>query len=101
MLCVTCYMRNMVTPNKNKTKAREALLEMAKAWEKKPGKIQHAIEAYERVIGADPESKEAELARDALLEIAKGFEQKGKKYSAYYLYQKIGYGKEGMSKRPV
>jgi len=90
-----------ITTDKIKAKAREALLEMARAWEKEPGKIQHAIEAYERVIGTDPESKEAEQARDALLEIAKRFEKEGKKYSAYYLYQKIGYGKEGMSKRAV
>ena len=87
--------------DKTKAQAREALFEMAKAWEKEPGKIQHAIEAYERVIGIDPESKEAEKAREALLEIAKRFEKEGKKYSAYYLYQKIGYGKEGMSKRVV
>jgi len=93
----------MVSTFQDKTKAtaRNALLEMAKIWEKEPGKIQHAIEAYERIIGIDSESKEAEKARDALLEIAKKFEKEGKKYSAYYLYQKIGYGKEGLSKRPV
>ncbi|PIS39302.1 MAG: hypothetical protein COT33_02720 [Candidatus Nealsonbacteria bacterium CG08_land_8_20_14_0_20_38_20] len=90
-----------IMPDKTKTKAREELLEMAKVWEKTPGKIQHAIETYERVIGIDPESKEAEKARDALLEIAKRFDKEGKKYSAYYLYQKMGYGKEGLSKRPV
>lgn len=87
--------------DKTKTTARNALLEMAKIWEKEPGKIQHAIEAYERVIGIDPESKEAGEAREQLLEIAKRFEKEGKKYSAYYLYQKIGYGKEGVSKRAV
>jgi len=90
-----------ITSEKNKAKARQALLEMAKAWEKTPSKIQHAIETYERVIGTDPESKEAEQAREALFEIAKRFEKEGKKYSAYYLYQKIGYGKEGVSKRAV
>jgi len=90
-----------ITTDKTKAKAREALLEMAKAWEKEKGKIQHAIEAYERIIGINPESKEAEEAREQLLEIAKRFEKEGKKYSAYYLYQKIGYGKEGMSKRAV
>ena len=90
-----------ITADKIKAKSREALLEMARAWEKEPGKIQHAIGAYEEVIGSDIESKEAEQARDALLEIAKRFEKEGKKYSAYYLYQKIGYGKEGLSKRPV
>ena len=90
-----------ITTDKTKAKAREALLEMAKAWEKEKGKIQHAIKAYERIIGINPESKEAEEAREQLLEIAKRFEKEGKKYSAYYLYQKIGYGKEGMSKRAV
>ncbi len=90
-----------ITSDKTKAKAREELLEMAKAWEKEKGKIQHAIEAYERVIGTASESKEADLARDALLEIAKRFDKEGKKYSAYYLYQKIGYGKEGISKRAV
>jgi len=89
------------TSDKTKAKAREELLEMAKAWEKEKGKIQHAIEAYERVIGIDIGSKEADKARDALLEIAKRFDKEGKKYSAYYLYQKIGYGKEGLSKRAV
>ena len=91
----------VTTSEKTKTKAIEELLEMAKAWEKEKGKIQHAIEAYERVIGMALESKEADQARDALLEIAKRFEKEGKKYSAYYLYQKIGYGKEGLSKRAV
>ena len=90
-----------ITTDKTKAKAREALLEMAKAWEKEKGKIQHAIEAYERIIGIDPTSREADQARDALLEIAKKFDKEGKKYSAYYLYQKMGYGKEGLSKRPA
>ena len=83
-----------------KSKAKDAMLEMAKEWEKQ-GKIQHAIEAYERIIGMDMGSKEAETARDALLEIAKRFDKEGKKYSAYYIYQKMGYGREGMSKRAV
>ena len=91
----------VITSDKTKAKAREELLEMAKAWEKEKGKTQHAIEAYERVIGTDPESKEAAQAREALLEIAKRFDKEGKKYSAYYLYQKIGYEKEGLSKRAV
>ena len=89
-----------VALNKTKAKAKDAMLEMAKEWEKR-GKIQHAIEAYERVIGIDMESKEADQARDVLLEIAKRFDKEGKKHSAYYLYQKMGYGKEGMSKRAV
>ncbi|MFH1820737.1 MAG: hypothetical protein ABH805_02390 [Candidatus Nealsonbacteria bacterium] len=83
-----------------KSKAKDAMLEMAKEWEKQ-GKIQHAIEAYERVIGMGTESKEADQARDALLEIAKKFDKEGKKYSAYYIYQKMGYGKEGLSKKAV
>jgi tetratricopeptide (TPR) repeat protein len=91
----------VTTSEKTKTKALEELLEMAKDWEKEKGKIQHAIEAYERVIGIAPESEEANQARDTLFEIAKRFEKEGKKYSAYYLYQKIGYGKEGLSKRAV
>ena len=90
-----------VTSDKTKAKAKEALLEMAKKWEKEPGKTQHAIEIYEKVIGIDPESREAEQARNALLEIARRFEKEGKKYSAYYIYQKMSYGKEGLSKRPV
>ena len=45
-----------ITTDKTKAKAREALLEMARAWEKEPGKIQHAIGAYEEVIGSDIES---------------------------------------------
>lgn len=87
--------------NKTKARAREELLEMAKTWEKEKGKIQHAIEAYERVIGSDPESKEANQAREGLLGIAKRFEKGGKKYSAYLIYQKLAFGKEGVSKRPV
>ena len=43
-----------ITTDKTKAKAREALLEMAKAWEKEKVKIQHAIEAYERIIGINP-----------------------------------------------
>lgn len=83
-----------------KSKAKDAMLEMAKVWEKQ-GKIQHAIDVYERIIGMGIESKEADQARDALLEIAKRYEKEGKKYSAYYIYQKMGYGKEGLSKRPA
>mgnify|MGYP001587526237 CR=1 FL=1 len=90
-----------ISQDKTKALAQNALLEMAKTWEEESGKIQHAIETYERIIGIDSESKEAEEARERLLEIAKKFEKEGKKYSAYYLYQKIGYGKEGISKRAV
>jgi len=89
-----------VISDKTKAKAKEAILEMAKDWEKR-GKIQHAIEAYERVIGMGTGTKEADEARDALLEIAKKFDREGKKYSAYYIYQKMGYGREGLSKRPA
>jgi len=82
------------TTNTTKPKAREALLEMAKDWDKQ-GKIQHAIESYEAVIEADSESEEAGEAKDALMEIAKGYEQKGKEYSAYYLYHKLAKGRAG------
>ena len=90
-----------ITADKTKAKAREALLEMARAWEKEPGKIQHAIGAYEEVIGSDIESKEADQARDAILEIARRYEKEGKKHSAFYLYHKFGEGLVGMSKRPA
>ena len=90
-----------ITTDKIKAKAREALLEMARAWEKEPGKIQHAIGAYEEVIGSDIESKEAEQAREALLEIAKRFEKEGKKHSAFYLRHKLVQGQAGMSRRPA
>lgn len=87
--------------DKSKAKAREELLEMAKSWEKEKGKIQHAIEAYEEVIGSDTESKEADRARDALLEIAKRFEKEGKKQSAFFLYHKLAQGQAGLSRRPA
>jgi len=78
----------------NKTKARQALLEMAEAWDKQ-GKTQHAIEGYEAVIEADSESKEANQARERLLEIAKRFNQEGKKNSAYHLYHKLAESRAG------
>ena len=84
--------------NKTKSKAREELLEMAKAWEKE-GKIQHAIEGYEAVIEADTKSKEAEQATDALMEIARRYDREGKKYSAYYLYHKLAEGRAGSHDR--
>lgn len=87
-----------LTPDKIRGKSRQAMLEMAEGWDKQ-GKIQHAIEAYEKVIGMGKGSKEADKARDALLKIAKKFEKEGKECSAYYLYQKVGYGKAGRSKR--
>jgi hypothetical protein len=90
-----------ITSDKTKAKSREALLEMAKAWEKEPGKINHAIAAYEEIIGGDLESKEAEEAREALLEIAKRLEKEGKKYSAFSLRYKLARGQTGLSKRPV
>ena len=78
----------------NKTKARQALLEMAQEWDKQ-GKTQHAIEGYEAIIEADSESKEAGQARERLLEIAKRFNQEGKKNSAYHLYHKLAEGRVG------
>lgn len=81
-----------------KTKAKNALLEMAKDWDKQ-GKVQHAIEGYEAVIEADPEAAEANQAKDALLEIAKRFDSAGKKHSAYYLYHKMAEGRAGSHDR--
>jgi len=83
-----------IASNKTKDKARQSLLEMAKEWEKQ-GKVQHAIEGYEAVIEADPDSKEADEAKDALLEIAKRFDSQEKKHSAYYLYHKLAEGRAG------
>ena len=83
---------------KIKAKARGELLEMAKEWDKQ-GKIQHAIEGYEAVIEAGPESNETNQAKDALMEIAKRFDQKGKKHSAYYLYHKLAEGRAGSHDR--
>lgn len=91
----------VIASNKTKAQAREELLEMAKVWEKTPGKTQHAIEAYEEVIGSDPESKEADQARDAILEIARRFEKEGKKHSAFFLYHKLAQGQTGLSRRPA
>lgn len=82
----------------NKTKARQALLEMAEVWDKQ-GKTQHAIEGYEAIIEADSESKEAGQARERLLEIAKRFNQEGKKNSAYHLYHKLAQGRAGSHDR--
>lgn len=82
------------TPNNTKTKARQAIMEMAKEWDKK-GKVQHAVEGYEAVIEADPESKEADEAKAALMEIAKKYEQKGQEHSAYHLYHKLAEGRAG------
>ncbi len=87
-----------VTPNKTKTTAKEAMLEMAKGWDKK-GKIQHAIEAYEAVIETSPEGKEAEEAKDALIEIARRYGREGKEHSAYYLYHKLAEGRAGSHDR--
>lgn len=81
--------------NNTKAKGRGALLDMAKDWDKEE-KTQHAIEAYEAVIEADPESKEANQAREALLVIARQFDKQGKKNSAYHLFHKLAAGKAGM-----
>ena len=81
-----------------KSKAKDAMLEMAKVWDKQ-GKIQHAIEGYEAVIEADPKSKEAEQATDAIMEIARRYDKEGKKHSAYYLYHKLAEGRAGSHDR--
>lgn len=82
----------------NKAKARDALLKMAEAWDKK-GWVQNAIEGYESVIEADSKSVEADNARAALLEIAKRFEQEGKRHAAYHLYHKLADGRAGSHNR--
>lgn len=87
-----------IISNKTKPKAREALLEMAKEWDKQ-GKIQHATQGYEAVIEAEKESAEANQARDALLEIAERFKQKGKKHAAFHLYHKLAEGRAGSHNR--
>lgn len=81
-----------ITQNNSQAKARQAMLEIAKKWDKQ-GKVQHAIESYEAVIEAAPESKEAQQAQDALMEIARKFEQSGEKHSAYFLYHKLASGR--------
>ncbi len=78
----------MPAENGFKTTAREALLAMARDWDK-AGNTQHAIKAYEAVMKADSESKEAQVARESLLKIAEQFDKKGKKSSAYHLYHKL------------
>lgn len=70
----------------------QALRAMAEDW-KKEGKVQTAIETYETVIEAAPESEEAEKAKAALLEIAKGYREGGKENSAFHLYKKLAFGK--------
>lgn len=80
--------------NNTKAKGRGALLEMAKDWDKE-GKTQHAIEAYEAVIEAGSESKEADRAREALLTIAHQFDKQGKRNSAYHLLHKMAEGRAG------
>lgn len=70
----------------------QALLKLAEDWKKKE-KTQSAIEAYETVIEAAPESEEAEKAKAALLGIAQDYEKEGKKNSAFQLYKKLAFGK--------
>ena len=73
----------------SRIKGQQAMLEMAKDYEKNPAKIQHAIEAYKEVIVSSPDSKEADEAREGLLRIAQKFEKEEKKESAFHLYQKL------------
>lgn len=72
--------------------SRQALLAMAEDWEKS-GKVQNAIETYEIVIEAAPESEEAEKAKTALLGIARKYKEEGKKNSAFHLYKKLTFSK--------
>ena len=74
---------------KSRAKGRQAMLEMAKNYEKNKATIQHAIEAYKEIIAANPESEEAGEARESLLNIAQKFEKEGKRASAFHIYQKL------------
>ena len=73
----------------SKAKSRQAMLDMAKDYEKNSAKIQHAIEAYKEVIVSASDSEEANEAREGLLRIAQKFEKEGKKESAFHLYRKL------------
>jgi len=73
----------------SRTMGRQAMLNMAKDYEKSPAMIQHAIETYKEVIAAALDSKEANEARKSLLRIAQKFEKEGKKESAFHIYQKL------------
>lgn len=64
-----------------KSRDRQIILVMARGFDKE-GYTQHAIAAYEAVIEAAPESKEAEHAEGALTRIAEI-------YSQDYLYDRI------------
>ncbi|MFH1968064.1 MAG: hypothetical protein ABIJ84_01610 [bacterium] len=73
----------------SRAKSRQALLNMARGYEKDPAKVNHAVAAYKEVIAIDPDSKEADEARDSILRIAQRLEREGKKYAAHHLYQQI------------
>lgn len=70
-------------------KAQQAILDMAKEWNKSEDTIHHAIKSYKDVIRIDSESSEAEQARAALLKIAEDWNKKGRKYAAMRLYKEL------------
>ena len=73
----------------SRAKGQQAMLEMAKDYEKSSATIQHAIEAYKEVIVSAPDSREADRAREGLLGIAQKFQKEGKKESAFHIYRKL------------
>ena len=62
----------------SRIKGQQAMLEMAKDYEKNPAKIQHAIEAYKEVIVSSPDSKEADEEKKKLEARVKELEGKSK-----------------------
>ena len=87
------FMADDIKKQDSKVSARQAMLKMAKEWEKT--KVQHAIEGYEAVIESYPESEEAQEAKESLLRIAQSYEKEGKKESAFHLYKKLAFGRAG------
>ena len=87
------FMADDIKKQDSEVSARQAMLKMAKEWEKT--KVQHAIEGYEAVIESYPESEEAQEAKESLLRIAQSYEKEGKKESAFHLYKKLAFGRAG------
>lgn len=69
--------------------SQQAILRMARSWQKKQETINHAIKAYEEVIEFDPESKEAKEATKELFQIADEWRKDGKMYVANSLFRKL------------
>ena len=87
------FMADDIKKQDSETSARQAMLKMAREWEKT--KVQHAIEGYEAVITSYSASAEAQEAKDSLIRIAQNYEKEGKKESAFHLYKKLAFGKAG------